>query len=197
LLYDALPPFRFPRVPERLMPIACLALAALAAVAVDRVRARTAAVAAAALVLIALDLRVDVYGRAEPDRANGAYAALERGPGDGPVLELPVFLPELHYGSVYLAYRRQAPLPGPAGYSTTAPREADALARRLRALNCGGWSDDVDRLGVERVLLHRGLYGQSPFDGDACDDRAAATLERRGFRRVARDGPIELYTRVR
>jgi hypothetical protein len=193
LLYDALPPFRFPRVPERLMPISCLALAALAATALDRVRLRGAV--AAALVLIAVDLRVGVYGDAEPDRANAAYAALARQPAGGLVLELPVFLPEWHYGSVYLAYRRQAPRAGPAGYSTTAPRAADALARRLRGLNCGGWSDEPAGLGIRYVALHRGLYRQSPFDGARCAGRAAQTLERNGFRRIARDGPIELYAR--
>ena len=37
-LWHALPPFRFPRVPERLLPIACLCLAALLAFAVARTR---------------------------------------------------------------------------------------------------------------------------------------------------------------
>ena len=194
LLYDALPPFRFPRVPERLMPIACLALAGLAAVALDRVR--TGAVAALALVLIALDLHVDVYGPAAPDDASGAYAALAREP-QGLLLELPVFRPEWHYGSVYLAYRRQAPRGGPAGYSTTAPLDADAVARRLRALNCGGWSRELERLGIRYVALHRGMYRQSPYDGDRCAVRAARTLERRGFRPLASDGAIELYAEAR
>jgi hypothetical protein len=190
LLYDAFPPLRFPRVPERLMPIACLAIAALAAVALDRVRAR--AVVVLALVLIALDLRVDVYGAAVPAEDNRAYGELERRP-DGLVLELPVFRPELHYGSVYLAYRRQAPRPGPGGYSTTAPRPADRVARTLRRLNCGGWSNEVERLGIRYVTVHRGVYRQSPFDADRCASAAGRTLERHGFRRLARDGPIELY----
>jgi hypothetical protein len=189
-LYDALPPFRFPRVPERLMPIACLALAALAAVALDRVRVR--ALVLLALVAIAIDLRVDVYGAAAADEDNGAYAALAAQP-EGLLLELPVFRPELHYGSVYLAYRGQAPRGGPAGYSTTAPRAADRVARRLRSLNCGGWTDEVRRLGIRYVTVHRGVYRQSPYDGDRCAEAAARTLERRGFRRIARDGPIELY----
>ena len=34
-LWRALPPLRFARVPERLLPIACLAIAALVAFAVD------------------------------------------------------------------------------------------------------------------------------------------------------------------
>jgi hypothetical protein len=190
LLYDALPPFRFPRVPERLLPVACLALAALAATALDRLRVRAALVLA--LALIALDLRVDVYGAALPEEDNRSYAALAGQP-DGPHLELPVFLPELHFGSVYLAYRRQAPRAGPNGYSTTAPLEADRLARRLRRLNCGGWSDELERLGIRYVTVHRGVYRQSPYDADRCADRAARALERHGFARVAGEGPIELY----
>jgi hypothetical protein len=172
------------------MPIACLALAALAAVALDRVRVR--ALVLLALVAIAIDLRVDVYGAAAADEDNGAYAALAAQP-EGLLLELPVFRPELHYGSVYLAYRGQAPRGGPAGYSTTAPRAADRVARRLRSLNCGGWTDEVRRLGIRYVTVHRGVYRQSPYDGDRCAEAAARTLERRGFRRIAREGPIELY----
>ena len=190
LLYDALPPFRFPRVPERLMPIACLALAALAAAALDHVRVRAAVLLA--LALIALDLRVDVYGAAVADEDNGAYAALRAEP-DGALLELPVFRPELHFGSVYLAYRRQAGRPGPSGYSTTAPRAADGVARRLRALNCGAWTDEVERLGIRYVTVHRGVYRQSPYDADHCAAAASRALERHRFRRLAHDGPIELY----
>jgi hypothetical protein len=194
LLYDAFPPLRFPRVPERLMPIACLAIAGLAAIALDRVRFRAAVLLA--FVLIALDLRVDVYGAAVPADDNGAYTTLRAQP-DGLVLELPVFRPELHYGSVYLAYRRQAPRAGPGGYSTTAPRPADRVARTLRRLNCGGWTEEVERLGIRYVTVHRGVYRQSPFDADRCAAAAARTLERHGFRRLARDGPIELYARTR
>jgi hypothetical protein len=192
LLYDALPPFRFPRVPERLMPIACLALAALAAAALDRVRLRAAVLLA--LALIALDLRVDVYGAAVAEEENGAYSALRDQP-PGFVLELPAFRPELHFGSVYLAYRRQAPRAGPSGYSTTAPRRADRLARSLRRLNCGGWSDVLEQLDVRYVTVHRGVYLQSPYDGDACADRAAQVLEEHDFLLFAREGPIALYTR--
>ena len=146
--------------------------------------------------LIALDLRVELYGGAVAESDSAAYAALDTQPDDL-LLELPVFRPEWHYASVYLAYRRQAPRGGPAGYSTTAPREADAVARRLRALNCGGWSVELARTGVRYVAVHRGMYRQSPFDGDRCAVRAVRALERHGFRRVAGDGTIALYTRAR
>ena len=196
LLYDALPPFRFPRVPERLMPIACLALAALVAVTADRLRARAAIVALVAL--IALDLRVDVYQAAAAAPDNDAYAALADRPA-GLHLELPVFQPESHFASAYLAYRQEAPRGGPAGYSTTAPLRANGLARRLRQLNCGGLTANTDallgRLGVRYATVHRGLYAQSPYDQERCASVAARALERHGWRRRAEDGPVTLYER--
>jgi hypothetical protein len=196
LLYDALPPFRFPRVPERLMPIACLAIAALVAVAADRLHARAALVALVAL--LALDLRVDVYQAAAAAPDNRAYAALADRPA-GLHVELPVFQPELHFASAYLAYREQAPRAGPAGYSTTAKHRANGLARRLRPLNCGGLTRNLDatlgRLGIRYATVHRGLYAQSPYDEERCAAAAARAFERRGWRRVAADGPVTLYER--
>src|SRR5206468_7353398 len=59
-LWRHIEPFRFPRVPERLMPIACLAVAALVAFAFERVRAPV--LVAVALAVIAVDLDVDAYG---------------------------------------------------------------------------------------------------------------------------------------
>ncbi|HEY7731147.1 MAG TPA: hypothetical protein VH950_09620, partial [Gaiellaceae bacterium] len=82
-LWHALPPLRFPRVPERLLPIACLALAGLAAVAVARLR--RPALVAALLLLLALDLRVSVFQAVDP--ASAAYGALAE---PGRLLELPV-----------------------------------------------------------------------------------------------------------
>src|SRR5206468_11056765 len=60
-LWHALPPFRFPRVPERLVPIASLCIAALFAFAVAR--SRRAAVAALAVALLLVDLHARVYGK--------------------------------------------------------------------------------------------------------------------------------------
>src|SRR5205823_10943216 len=62
-LWHALPPFRYPRVPERLMPIACLALAALVALVVEEAARRRAAVAvvAAALALLFVDLHATTF----------------------------------------------------------------------------------------------------------------------------------------
>ncbi|MDQ3992888.1 MAG: hypothetical protein M3229_04435, partial [Actinomycetota bacterium] len=193
-VWDVFPPLRYPRVPERLMPIACLALAALAAFAIDRVRGRAGA--AAALALVAVDLRagVTLYRAAAADEDNRAYAALAQRRVSGRLLELPVFLPERHYGSVYLYYARQAPRERPGGYSTVAPREADAAARLLVRLNCGAWDRAVARrlaeLGVTHVAVHGGLY-RDPAVPD-CERRARSTLERIGFERIASDGLVTL-----
>jgi hypothetical protein len=152
-LWHALPPFRFPRVPERLLPIACLCIAGLVAFAVARFRAVWVSALAAAVVLV--DLHARVYGKSDPGERPTERVA-------GRVLELPVFDPGTHYGSVYLWYDTAEPRQRPGGYSTTAPKAAKAAARRLERLNCGDWSDDtagyLRRLGVTTIDLHRGLF---------------------------------------
>ena len=73
-LWHHFAPLRYPRVPERLMPVACLAVAALVAFAVARVR--WLALVAALLVLVAADLRVSVYEAAAAEPGKRAYAGL-------------------------------------------------------------------------------------------------------------------------
>ena len=75
LLWDTLPGLGSTRVPERLLPIACLAIAALVALAADRAlvaishkRRRVVALLAAAVLVLALDLRVPVFGAVSADR---------------------------------------------------------------------------------------------------------------------------------
>jgi hypothetical protein len=160
-LWHALPPFRFPRVPERLLPIACLSIAGLVAFALARARV---AVAVVAIALLLLDLHVQVYREsAVGDRDPVAYH------GSGRVLELPVFDPSVHYGSVYLWYDTASQRERPGGYSTTAPRAAKRTADRLQRLNCGDWSGgtarELDRLGVRAITLHLGLYDRSDGAG--------------------------------
>jgi hypothetical protein len=187
------------RVPERLMPIACLAIAALAAFGVQRLTALIAIRRdalyglglACALVVLALDLRVPVFGAVAADRPSAAYAAM-RAPGR--LLELPVFRPDIHYGSVYLAYARQSPRERPQGYSTLAPPTADRLARDLRGLSCGR-GEVPPSLGVRYVAVHLGVYTQSGFFGASCPARSEVALRRGGWRLVARDGPITTYER--
>jgi hypothetical protein len=154
-LWHALPPFRFPRVPERLLPIAYLCIAALVAFVVARSPRLT--VVALAIAILFADLHARVYGKSAPGDPGGAKPT-----ADGRLLELPVFDPGVHYGSVYLWYDTSARRQRPGGYSTTAPKAAKRTAQQLERLNCGDWTGGVaqlvDRLGVGSIALHRGLY---------------------------------------
>jgi hypothetical protein len=158
-LWHALPPFRFPRVPERLLPLANLCIAALFAYAVAQTKRTIVAPLAVALLLF--DLHAHVYGNSKPGDPAGATPQAA-----GRLLELPVFDPGVHYGSVYLWYDTAALRERPGGYSTTAPRQAKAVADRLQRLNCGDWSGgmtgELARLGVDSIALHRGLYVHNP-----------------------------------
>ncbi len=182
-----LPGLHATRVPARLFPIACLALAALAAFAVSRLPARTA-VTAAALLAVALDLRLGVepFRATDADPDNRAYAALA---GPGRLVELPVFLPDRQEGSVYAYYLMQAPRERPSGYATSAPPEADAFLRGLRA----GCAPGVDALralgrgGVRLVVLHGGLFAPG------CETRAMQALRATGLREIARDRKVRLF----
>jgi hypothetical protein len=192
-LWHALPPFRYPRVPERLMPIACLCLAALVAFAVARSR-RAVLVPALAVALLLVDLHVRVYGASAADQGNAAYAALHAAP-PGRVLELPVFMPDLHYGSVYMYDDMQARRERPAGYSTVAPRAAYDLLRTLLPINCGRLSAEqlatLRRLGVRYVAVHRALFRYRRVDEAPCTPPPARRL--RSFPRLAADGSVTIY----
>ena len=144
-LWDVVPGLGQTRVPSRFLPIACLCLAALAAYALARVPWRYAALVA--IPLVALDLRVDVYRPMGADEGNAVYARV----GSGPLLEQPVYLPELLEGSVYLYYAIQAPRERPVSYSTTAPPEAERAARELRS-----GALDPSQLGVRTIVRFRG-----------------------------------------
>ena len=183
-LWRSLPGLRDTRVPERLLPVACLALAGLVAFALARVP-RSAVLAV--LALVALDLRagVELYHPTAADPGNRAYAAR---PGDAPVLELPVFLPDRQEGSVYQYYAIDSPGPRYGGYSTVAPRRVDGALRELKPFECGR-NVAVD---ADAVIVHRGLYHGRP----ACLGRALDGLQRRGYREAARDGEVTLYRRV-
>ncbi len=198
-LWRTVPGLDATRVPERFMPVACLALAALAAFGFEQATVCYKGLSAAArwgvvsavIALLAIDLRVPVFGAVAADTPNAAYAAIR---GDGRLLELPVFRPDVHYGSVYLGYARQSPRERPQGYSTIAPKRAVGLARELRPLSCGHGTIPSD-LGIRFVAVHRGLYTQSGFFAVDCADRAEATLRAGGWRLLARDGQIATYAR--
>jgi hypothetical protein len=167
-LWRNVPPLHFTRVPERLLPIANLALGALAgfacAEALRRAGRRLVVLACALVVLVALDLTVQPLSATAADPDNAAYTALDSAPA-GHVLELPLFEPGVHYGSVYDYYELRAPREHPNGYSTLAPREAFDFFGTHNRLNCGVWlpgdNAELETLGVTRIVLHRGLYGQA------------------------------------
>jgi len=175
-LWNAVPGLGVNRVPGRLMPIACLAIAALAALAVDRVlqHRRGLVVVGALLALIAIDLRADVtaYQPTAADPGNRAYAALSD--AGSRMLELPVYAPDRQEASVYLYYAMQAPRERPAGYSTIAPKEA---ARALRELSPCPDAGALDELGVRFLVV----YGST-----TCSIRGDL---------MARDGPVASYRR--
>src|SRR4029077_2126301 len=105
-LGHALPPFRFPRVPERLVPIACLCIAALFAYAVAQTRRTIFVVLAIGLLFVAL--HAPLYGKSAAGDPAGIVPSAA-----GRLLELPVFDPGVHYGSVYPWYDNGAQAHGP------------------------------------------------------------------------------------
>jgi len=182
-----IPHLNVARVPERLMPIACLAVAALLAFAFERLPVW---VAALAIVLVAVDLHVSVYHAARADEANAAYVAVRHG-GPGRLLDLPVFKPDINQNSVYLYYNQTAQRERPTGYSTLAPRPAFRTARRLQALNCGGWTPLVHDLGIRHVVVHRPLYAEFR---PSCLKPTERALRAHGFHRVAVGGELVLWS---
>jgi hypothetical protein len=187
-LWHHLPPLRYPRVPERQMPVACLALAALAAFAVARLRW---VLVAALLVLVAADLRVSIYETAAAEPGRRAYEGLS---APGRLLEVPVLHPNVHLGSIYLWYDEVARRERPGGYSTIAPESAARLSLRLAELNCGDWRPGDEallrRLGVRYVAFHRGLAGKTGWF-------AWRALLDHGFGQVARDDGVTMLERGR
>jgi hypothetical protein len=199
LARHVVPGLKIARVPERLMPIACLALAALVAFAVAEVglvytrptRWRPAAGAfaiAALVVLLAADLHTRPAHAAHADEQNAAYE-VARGNNPGRLLDLPVFLPDDQRNSAYLYYDMTSQRERPTGYSTTAPRAADSAARRLRHLNCGLWPADIRRYDIRYVAVHRNLF-RYPY----CAGRAERALRRHGFLPIARDGDVTMWS---
>jgi len=197
-LYHHFPPFRYPRVPGRLIPIADLALAALAALALARALVlvpigRRGLALGLATLLVAGDLLVLPFRPTAADPANAAYRQLAQA-APGRVVELPLFEPGIHFGSVYHYYAMQAPRQRPGGYSTLAPFLPYSFFWAMNRLNCGAaLPEDEERLrglGVRYVLFHAGVYEQSRKPGAWFAWRA---LERAGYRATARGGRVWLF----
>jgi hypothetical protein len=204
---DVVPGLHYARVPERLMPIACLAIAALVAFALQGLldgelvpgpALPAVAIVAVALILFAGDLHFEALKATAADAGNRAYKALARERPGGRLLEVPVFLPDINYGSVYQYYDTEVRRQRPGGYSTTAPRIADAAARKLRPINCGDWTTGqartLQRQDVRELAFHVGLFQHNPAVlGPAWF--AWRGLVQQGYRPWAHDGAITMLDR--
>jgi hypothetical protein len=167
-IWAHVPGLRNTRVPERMMPVACLALAGLVAVAVSRLRWPGAAAIVALLLLV--DLRLGMFHQTAADPDNPVYAALQQD-SPGRLLELPVFDSGSQSASAYLYYLMQAPHQHPSGYSTTAPLTADRRIHQLQKAPCR----HLRMLGVRTIVTHYGA--ENPCGG----------------RLIARSGRIAAY----
>jgi hypothetical protein len=146
-LWRHLPGLQHTRVPERIMPVACLALAALAAIAVSRLRWPGTAALVAIVLLVDLPLRLFEETPADPH--DPVYAASRSEP-PGRMLELPVYEPGNQNASAYLYYLMQALREHPSGYTTTAPVQADVTLRALQDEPCRY----LDALGIRYIVAH-------------------------------------------
>ena len=193
VLWHAFPPC-FPRVPERLLPIACLCIAALAAFAVARTR--SALVAVLALLLLFVDLHARVYGKSAPGKIAAASAAIGAA-APGRLLELPVFDPGIHYGSVYLWYDTRARRQRPGGIRR--PR------RRAPSSSRGASSGSTAATGRARPRSSstRSESRRSPSTR-ACSSRTALPdrrffvlrgLAAHGWQATSRRGTVWVFTR--
>jgi hypothetical protein len=189
---------RYPRVPEREFPVACLAIAGLVAFATASIARRfnpfVTTCYLVVLVAVSADLRVGVsaYRVAKADPGNRAYAILhETRPGR--LLELPVLHPSVNHGSLYLYYDMEAQRQRPLGYSTLAPKRAANLALQLEPLSCGEWrpgtAERLRRLRVDAIAFHSALF--EPGEGWF----AWQQLEAHGWGALERDGGIAMFVR--
>lgn len=197
-LWHYVAPLRYPRVPQRLLPIADLVLAGLAALAAAWLLARARggwrlAAGGLALLLVLGDLLVFPLRATAADPGNAAYRAVSAG-APGRTLELPIFEPGIHFGSIYDAYQPQSLRERPSGYSTLAPDAPYDFFWAYNRLNCGAWlPGDEERLrglGVRTLLLHRGAYWQSLRPNAWF---AWRELQRRGYRATVRGGSVWLF----
>ena len=125
-----------PRVPERMLPIACLCLAALRrrsrSLVFQKHKFGRGSSLRVAAVLVAADLRVPLYDPLNADEGKPVTARLRPRRPDA-CSSCRLLPPERHAGSVYLYDAMQAPRERPLGYSTAARPVAFRAARQLPA----------------------------------------------------------------
>ena len=159
-------------------------------------RSRTLSRAAVAIALVLVDLHARVYEKSAAGRSRRAVVST----AGGRLLELPVFDPGVHYGSVYLWYDTAAQRERPAATRRPRRRRRRRSADRLHRLNCGDWSEQhrrrAARLDIGAITLHRGLYARNPAVPStgwfAWQEPARARL---AVQKTA--GPVWLFERAR
>ncbi len=120
---------------------------------------------------------------------------------EGRILELPVFRPELHYGSVYQLYALQTAARA-AGrlLDRRRPRRRPAprrhCGRSTAATGAAARQTLLQRLGVSAILVHAGLFEANPSVPPA---RAFAEwqLSLHDWRPLVSDGDVTLWVRGR
>jgi hypothetical protein len=139
------------------------------------------------------DLLVFPLRATAADPGNEAYRVVSTS-RPGRTLELPIFEPGIHFGSIYDGYQPQSLRERPSGYSTLAADAPYDFFWTYNRLNCGAWlpgdEDRLRELGVRTLLFHRGAYAQSlrPDPWFAWRE-----LQRRGLRATVRGGSVWLF----
>ena len=216
-VHAVVPGLQYPRVPERLMPVACLAVAALVAFALQlladdrilgsgRVRVpgvagRIAIVTAVAVVAIAADLHYEALKATAADerepRVQGARRRQARLAAPGGA-RLPCRTPTTAACTSTTTPSRDAKRP--SGYSTTAPVIADVTARRLqgdqlRGLDARGRGSCSRSSACARSRSTAACSCSTPpFPGASWF--AWRGLVQHGYRRWAQDGAITMLDRL-
>ena len=187
--------------PERFMPIACLALAALVAFAFDAggTRARVESTQARPT--------ARRRGRRRPARGRPAGAGVRRGrgrhaergvrgdPGGRPPARAAGLPPRRPLRERLPRLRATEPARAAAGVlddraEARGPARARASPAVLRSRRRSRATS-----AIRFVAVHRALYAQSGFFAPGCAARAEHALVANGWRRLAGDGTITVFTR--
>jgi hypothetical protein len=191
--YRHLPFLGFSRVPGRAMVLVALALACLAGFAIELVPRGRWAVALIAAALICVDVPAHVFaGNAGQTAAPGLTS------GES-VIDLPAFDPGHFSAAGYALGITRAPGPRVGGYTpfaTAAGIAAQAESAPLSAapVDPCAWKAAARRFSIDRVVVHRDLYGPPPLQWDAdVDDLLIGLRSTAGFAEVGRTASVVVF----
>lgn len=193
--YRLIPFLSFSRVPGRSLVLVTLALAGLAGLAVAAVRGRwqpAVAVVAAGAIVVQAPTGLFAVNRVE----RSAPVGVERGDR---VLDLPAFGPGHFSGSVYEVGIMAAPGPRVGGYSPFVTPEAEAATAEVEKLSAVdpdpcAWREVLARHRVERIVVHRDLYGSGLLRWPEDPEAVLAGLDRlAGVERMGERGSRVTY----